>query len=334
MKANVIQFTGERQVILCEEPLRPLAAGEILVRTKRTLISTGTESIVFTRNFAPGTHFDQWVSYPFRPGYLHCGVIEAVGEGVTTWKAGDRVATRGNHASHVIISATEAWAVPDNVSDEAAAWMGIGRITQIGVRAAEHRLGDAVVVIGLGLLGQLVVQYAALCGAREIIAIDSCRARLDLLQLNIPVHRLACKVGDALSEVRKIIGGAGADVVYDVTGHHAVLSAALPLARDFGRLVLLGDTGQPNLQTLTPDVITRGVSIVGAHDGHPPSLPQRDNAWTGSRINELFLRYVSRGQIGVQHLTTHRFRPDQAAKAYEMLQTDRDSAMAVFFEWD
>ena len=204
MKNRIIEFTGERQVCVREEALRELHEGEVLVRTTRTLISTGTESIVFTRNFAPGTHFDHWVKYPFFPGYLHCGIIESVGPGVTSWKAGDRVATRANHASHVIVRAEDAWAVPENVSDESAAWMGIGRITQLGVRAAEHRLGDAVVVVGLGLLGQLVVQYAALSGAREIIAVDASQARLDLLKPRIPVHRFARSVSEVLPQVREI----------------------------------------------------------------------------------------------------------------------------------
>jgi len=62
--------------------------------------------------------------------------------------------------------------------------------------------------------------------------------------------------------------GRRADVVYDVTGHHAVFATALPLARKFGTVVLLGDAGNPQLQTLTPDVITRGLRIVGAHDMH------------------------------------------------------------------
>lgn len=333
MNRTAIEFTGSRQLRLVQEPVPAPGPGQLLVRVRRSLVSTGTEGIIYARDFSPGTHFDTWIKYPFRPGYLTCGVVEAVGSDVTTFAPGDRVAARGQHASHVIVEAARSARVPENVNDESAAWMGLGKITQVGVRAAEHRLGDSVVVIGLGLLGQLVARYAHLTGAREIIAIDPSQARLDLLQLPIPIHRLAMGAAAALPEVERILGPRRADVVYDVTGHHAVFAGALTLARDFGTVVLLGDTGHPHLQTLTPDLIRRGLRIVGAHDRHPPLATPEVAAWTIGRMDELFLHYLSRRQIEVKSLVTHHFRPEDAAAAYEMLHTKRESVMGVMFDW-
>src|SRR3954468_17005054 len=109
MKRRSIIFTGKNQVqVIEEEPLGALGPGDIRVQTTRTLISTGTEGIVLGRKFSPGTHYDTWVKYPFRPGYSHVGSVSAVGEGVSEFRAGDRVATRGGHSSEVVVKAAHA----------------------------------------------------------------------------------------------------------------------------------------------------------------------------------------------------------------------------------
>jgi 2-desacetyl-2-hydroxyethyl bacteriochlorophyllide A dehydrogenase len=329
-----IQFTGQSALRIATGPVPTPAAGQLLLQTTRTLISTGTEGICFTRNFAPGTHWDGWVKYPFDPGYLQVGQVIALGPGVTGWNIGDRAVTRAGHASHALVSADQVLHVPDNVPDDDAVWMGLGKITQLGVRAAEHVLGDDVVIVGLGLLGQLVVQYVRLMGARRIIAIDTAPLRLEMAQRHGATHTLSMTAADALPRIKEITCGRLADVVYDITGFPAVFASALPLARRFGKVVLLGDAGSPHLQTLTPDVVTRGVRIVGAHDSHAPATATDREPWTERAIYELFLTYLSRGQVQVRDLVTHRFQPQQAPEVYAMLQTpQRQTCMGVMFEW-
>jgi 2-desacetyl-2-hydroxyethyl bacteriochlorophyllide A dehydrogenase len=333
MKRKSIIFTGKDQVqVIEEEPLAAPGPGEIQVQTTRTLISTGTETIVLGRKFSAGMHFDQWVKYPFRPGYSHVGRVTVVGTDVTEFRVGDRVATRAPHTSHAQVKAVHAVKIPDDVSDDDATWTALGKITQIGVRAAEHRLGDSVAVIGLGLLGQLVVQYVRLMGASEIIAIDPATMRLEMAKSHGATMTLAMGANDAISEVQRLTNG-GPRIVYDVTGHYVVFPAALAMCADHGRVVLLGDTGTPELQHLTPDVIRRGLTIVGAHDRHAPPDPIPGIEWNAPQIFELFLKYISRGQMRVSDLVTHRFKPHQAAEAYAVLERQREKAMGVIFEW-
>jgi 2-desacetyl-2-hydroxyethyl bacteriochlorophyllide A dehydrogenase len=334
MKRKSILFAGKDQVqVVDEEPLPPPGRGEIVVQTTRTLISTGTEGIVLGRKFSPGTHYDTWVKYPFRPGYSHVGRVSAVGAGVTEFHAGDRVATRGSHSSQVVVKAIHAVRIPDEVSDDDATWTALGKIAQVGVRAAEHRMGDAVAVIGLGLVGQLVAQYVRLMGASDVIAIDPAEMRLGMAKSHGATHVLPLRADQAVDEVKRLTGDRGARVVYDVTGHPAVFPEALKMTADHGRVVLLGDTGTPELQHLTPDVIRRGLTIVGAHDRHAPADPTPGIEWDARRVFELFLTYLARGQMRVSDLVTHRFKPDQARDAYTMLETDRERAMGVIFEW-
>jgi 2-desacetyl-2-hydroxyethyl bacteriochlorophyllide A dehydrogenase len=334
MQRKSIIFAAKDQVrIIDEEPLHALGTGEIQVQTTRTLISTGTEGIVLGRKFSPGTHWDAWVKYPFRPGYSHVGRVIGVGDGVTDFRVGDRVATRANHTSHVVIAAQLALRIPDEVSDDDGTFTALGKIAQIGVRAAEHRMGDSIAIIGLGLVGQLVVQYVRLMGASQIIAIDPAEMRLQMAKAHGETTTLAMPAAEALVEVKRLTGDRGARVVYDVTGHPAVFPEALKLAADHGRIVLLGDTGTPELQHLTSDVIRRGLSIVGAHDRHAPWELNAGVEWDARRVSELFLAFLARGQMRVNDLITHRFKPEQAAEAYAMLDKQRDRAMGVLFEW-
>lgn len=334
MTNKYICFPEPRRVVVETETAPVPQAGELLVATTRTLISTGTESIVLTKNFTDDNpSWGNWVRYPFRAGYLHVGRVVAVGPDVVGWTAGDRVATRHPHASHIVVQANEAVRIPANVSDEEATWMGLGQIVQVGIRAAKHELGDTVAIIGLGLLGQVACQYARVLGARTIIAIDTAPARLEFAKSSGATHVLPMTAGEALASVRAITGGAGVDVVYDVTGNYRVLPTALPLLRDFGRLVMLGTTGSPEKQTLCDDLVRRGLQIIGAHAVHAPRRSDNPAAWTAKKMHELFLHYLSTRQINVSGLITHTFAPDDAPKAYELLERERATAMGVLFRW-
>jgi threonine dehydrogenase-like Zn-dependent dehydrogenase len=122
-------------------------------------------------------------------------------------------------------------------------------------------------------------------------------------------------------------------VVYDVTGHPSSFPAALALPRRLGKVVLLGDVPAPSEQRLTPDVVTRGLRIIGAHDSNPPHDPSDHAWWTHRHMGELFFDYLERGQMKVSHLVTDRYEPEQAAECYAALSADRSAAMGVLFDW-
>jgi len=334
MTSPAILFTGKDQVELREIDVPDPQPGEVLIEARRTLVSTGTECTCLRRDFEPGSHWDHWVQYPFRPGYSHVGVVVRAGEGVTRLKPGDRVVSWSAHARHVIAPEEVAIPVPDGVSDDDAAWFGIAYIVQNGVRRAEHQMGEDVVIVGLGLLGQLAVQFVRLMGAREIIAVDTAPRRLEMAGAHGATLLLPRSIAEVKPEVDAATGGRGADVVYDITGHPAVLPLALPLVRTLGKFVLLGDPGSPTRQHLTGDVITRGLKIIGAHANNPPAVPSADNWWSRANIVRLFLTYLERGQMRVDDLITHRFAPREASQAYRLLNEERANAMGVLFDWE
>lgn len=333
MNNPAIAFTGANLVELHDRPVPEPAAGEVLIESRRTLISTGTELTCLGRRFEPGSHWDEWVKYPFYSGYSCAGVVVKTGAGVTAFKPGDRVASRTAHTRFVVAPEAALVRIPDGVSDDEAVWFGIACIVQNGVRRAQHELGDAVVVIGLGLLGQLAVQFARLSGAREIIAIDTAPRRLEMARAGGATLVLEKSAADSRADVLAATGGRLADVVYDITGHPAVLPLTFPLTRTLGKIVLLGDAGNPSQQHLTGELISRGLHIIGAHDNNPPKFASDHAWWTRNHMADLFMTYLAQGRMRVADLITHRFAPAQAPEAYRRLVEDRATAMGVVFDW-
>ena len=329
MRSTNIVFTGRQQAELRDEPVPDLAPDGVAVRTRVSLISSGTETICYRGESDPGTHWHGWIRYPFHPGYSNVGVIEQTGEAVAGSAAGDRVFTSCNH-HQVAVARGAAVPIPDAVSDESAAWTKLATIAQTGVRRAQLAMGATVAIIGLGPLGQLLSQYARVMGAERVIAIDPLASRLQVAIDHGATHQFAGSAGDALPFVEELTGGLRADVVFDATGHPPVLPLALALARQFGLVMLIGDAPNPSRQVLTSDVITRQISIRGTHN---ENLPGDQALWSPARQAELFYTYLMRGQMRVDDLITARHSPADAPRVYARLLNDRGASLGVLFDW-
>jgi 2-desacetyl-2-hydroxyethyl bacteriochlorophyllide A dehydrogenase len=327
MTAQRLVFPGKQKVLIEDfDPGQP-GKGQVLVRTHLSLMSTGTENIVFNRNFDPGTHWDNWVKYPFYPGYAMVGVVEEIGEGVTTLKPGQRVAYRNGHRSHDVVSAEACFPIPDNVPFEQAAWFALGKITFHGALAAGYHLGDSVLIIGAGPIGQMTIRWARAAGAASIVVVDTAAIRMPLAKAGGATALIEKSITDARDAVLEAGGGVLPRLVIDGTGHAAVFSAALGLTANFGKVVVLGDTGAPGQQKLTSDVITRGLTIIGAHDGHETAT------WTSKTIIRYFFTLAATGRFPLEGLTSHVFAPLDCAEAYATANRDRAATMGLVFDW-
>jgi len=332
MKSSRIVFTGPEQVELVEEEVGDPGPGEVTLQTAVNLISTGTELICYRGSWDPGTHWSGFGAYPLYPGYCTVGRIIKVGDGVTELQEGDRICVTIPHRQFANISATQIWSrpLPDAVTDEEATWAVLGVITQTGVRHVEHVMGDTAVIIGLGPLGQLVVQYLRAMGLQEVLAVDQIQSRLDVAVEHGATGAFCGSAADAKDFVLEHTEGRLVDVVYDVTGHYAVLPMALPLARDFGKVILLGDSPHPSRQNLTDDILNRQLKLIGTRSSF---LPPQYEYWTPIRQAQLFLDYLQRGQMRVADLITHRFAPQDAVEVYRSLYEQRENTLGVLFDW-
>lgn len=333
MQSQFIVFPAKARIEIREEQIAAPAPDEILCAATKSLISIGTETNCLRGIFDPGTNWENFVQYPFRPGYSMVARVLAVGKAVADFKEGDRITSRTPHQQFFNTKLTDTFRLPDSISDEDATWTRLAGTTQLGVRRAELKLGESVAVIGLGMLGQLVVQYAAIAGARRVIAIDPVLNRLTLAQTHGATHTLALDAKSAHAVVAEITHGRMLDAVFDVTGHPAVLAPAVQLLRKFGRVVLLGDTTRPNQQFIGPGVVSNSISILGIHGTGHPAQATEFSPWSREEMATLFFDYLVQGRMRVNDLITHHVSPLEAPPVYSQLLADRAGMVGVVFDW-
>jgi 2-desacetyl-2-hydroxyethyl bacteriochlorophyllide A dehydrogenase len=333
MQSLNILFTAPGAVELRSEAVPPLRAGEILCEAVVSLISIGTETACLRGVFEPGTMWADWVRYPFHPGYSMTARVLEVGAGVTGLRPGDRVAVSGNHRQRFTSPASEAYLLPDAISDEEGTWMLLACTTQLAVRRAALQLGERVAVVGLGLLGQLVVQYCRVAGARQVVAINRSAGRLDIAREHGATHTIAGNVAEVVEEAAQITGGRLFDAVFDVTSHTSSLASATALARRLGRVVLLGDSPTPSEQSLGRHVVSRSLAILSIHGSLRGEPTSAFHPWGAQAMAELFFDYLQQGRMRVSDLITQRHSPRDAPAVYGALLHGSPEELGIIFDW-
>ena len=333
MKSLNILFTAPGKVELVEEEVPQLEENWVLCRTERSLISIGTETRCLEGKFEEGSHWAAWVKYPFHPGYDNTAVVLEVGSAVKDLKPGDRVASGAQHKQYFVRDAGNVQKIPDGVDMADATWIDIMRVSQNVVRKCQIQMGDTVVVIGQGPIGQMVTQFARICGAMRIITVDPMEARAEMSWKSGATHVLTCGADEAKEALLEITGGKLADIVFDTTGYHKVLAQAVDLTRRYGKVGLVGDTVNASQQVIGAGVVSKSISIIGAHGNMTVPFDNDFYPWTKNFTNEISMEYIAQKRIRCDHLVSHTVSPEQAPEIYEALLKDRSSYFGVVFDW-
>ena len=322
------RITFRQQAVVALEDFSPMPPrpDEVLVRTISSLISIGTETTVLNRKYGDDTHFAKQFPFPrLQTGNQAIGVVEQCGGEVIALSPGDRVFIRKAHASHWTLPASSCSRVPDTVNNECAIWCGFAKIAYRAVEAAPFRPSGNTLVIGAGPVGQMAARWALASGMNRVVACDLSAKRLGLLPSGVEV--LLGSIAENKDALMSLCNHEGFESVIESTGAAAVFQTALSLAAPLGKVVLLGDSGFPAQQSLTPDVMTKGLSIVGAHEAIDRC------GLTQLEIDELFFRLVQRGSFDVTALITHSFEPAEYEQAYTLVSDNRAQAVGVIFKW-
>ena len=315
---------------IAEEP----APHGVVVKSACSLISAGTELAMYS-----GSHigFSQPnpPQFPVDMGYALAGVVQAVGRAVTEWAPGDRVVVYAAHGDWAVCDArtSRIWRLPPGVTMEQGALAVLGGISAVGVRQGNVALGETVVVLGLGLIGQFAAQLARLSGARPVIGVDLLPNRVGIAGVG-GICVLNPAESDVGQTVNDLTGGRMAEVVIEATGNPAVIAQALELAGDGGRVVLLGSPrGTVEIDPYSA-VHHKGVSLIGAHarvSGHAYTV--RD-PWTRERNLALVLDLFADRSLRSEGLVSHRVQPDDIGEAYERLVERPSDFLGVLIKWD
>jgi 2-desacetyl-2-hydroxyethyl bacteriochlorophyllide A dehydrogenase len=337
MRGRRIAFTGTRRAEWEEFSLPDqLESHQVLVKTIWSAVSAGTETAIYA-----GTHIGfrtagaRYPRYPYLAGYAATGTVLGVGSEVHGFAPGQIVAFPGKHATHGVWDVREdpIVAVPENVGADVAALARLGTISLNGIRLARISLGDSIIVMGAGLIGQFASQFAKLSGGRHVVIVDRIASRLRAaLECGISLV-VDVSERDAVVSGREISRGRGFDVVVEATGAAPVVAQSLELAARFGRVVLLGSPrGRVEIDPYH-HIHSPGVTVIGAHTATTPGTETVASRWTTRANFELVIDLLATGDLRVAPLVSHRLPAAQAFDIYEAIVTRPEDQLGVLLDW-
>jgi predicted dehydrogenase/threonine dehydrogenase-like Zn-dependent dehydrogenase len=349
-------------IVVEEVPAPAPGPREILVRVAYSCVSAGTELAglrtsalpLYRRALRQPEHVrralemirEQGVARTWRrvtgelaagspTGYSVSGEVLEVGAHLEGFGPGERVACAGagfaNHAELVSVPVNLAAHVPEAVDLADASTVTLGAIALQGVRRCQPTLGESIVVLGLGLLGQLTAQLLRANGCR-VIGVDVNAARVRIARSMGMAVGLDPGTGDWVAQVHRLTDAAGADAVIVTASSSSaqVITEALRCCRRKARVIVVGDV---NLHIERVDLYAKELDLListsygpGRYDplyeegGQDYPLPYV--RWTENRNMQAYLGMLAAGSVRLEPLRAGVFEVDRAAEAYEALKRD------------
>ena len=336
MKNRAIIFTEPNTAKLMDKGEIPeLKENEVRVKTMFSTVSCGTEKANITGdpNVAPGGAGG--VIFPRQLGYSSSGVVEAVGEKVTSVKPGDRVVMRwSTHSQYNILKEDTVVKIEsDDISMQEAAVAFITTFPMAAIRKTRFEMGESVLVMGLGLLGQIAVKLARLAGAVPIVAVDPVKERREEALKNGADFAFDPFEEGFASKVKEVTNG-GANVCIEVTGVGSGLDGALDCMAKFGRVALLGCTRSSDF---TIDYYKKvhgpGITLIGAHTMARPNVESHAGWFTHRDDINSILKLVSGGRLDIKGMIKELHKPEDCQEVYNRLVKDKNFPTLIQFDW-
>ncbi|OJW85232.1 MAG: dehydrogenase [Bacteroidetes bacterium 46-16] len=361
---QIIQDLKNGDTILEEVPVPAIKGGYVLIRSTRSLVSQGTERMLIefgkagwiskarqqpervkmvlnkikTDGLKPtiDTVVNK-LSQPIPLGYSNAGVVIGIGKGVSGLSIGDRVVSNGPHAEVVSVPQNLVAKIPDNVSDEEAAFTVIGAIGLQGIRLAAPTFGETVVVVGLGLIGQMTAQLLKANGCK-VIGLDYDE---DKLALAAQKGIIAANPGinDPVKLVNSLTTDTGADAVIITASNknNDIIAQAANMSRKRGRIVLVGVIGlELNRADFYEKELSFQVSCSYGPGRYDPAYEQKGHdypigfvRWTEKRNFEAILEAISGKQLDVSSLISERIPLQNYAQAYSNMSATKRIATII-----
>jgi predicted dehydrogenase/threonine dehydrogenase-like Zn-dependent dehydrogenase len=365
---QILQDLDSGATQVAEVPAPQCKPGHVLIGSRRTLVSAGTERMLV--EFGEAGYLEKarqqpervkkvldkiqtdglWptveavqakLDRPMPLGYCQTGVVLETGEGVDHVAVGDRVVSNGHHAEVVSVPKHLVAPVPEGVSDDEAAFAVAGAIALQSIRLAEPTLGERFAVSGLGLVGLLTVQLLRAHGC-EVVGIDMIEDRLELAE-SFGAETVHLGDGeDPVAAGKAFSGGHGVDgvIVAAATDSSEPIHQAAQMSRKRGRIVLVGVTG---LELDRADFYEKELSFQvscsygpGRYDKNYEEqgldYPIGFVRWTEQRNFEAVLQMMAEGKLDVEPLISERHSVSDAAEAYRSI-TGGGDAIGVLLDY-
>jgi predicted dehydrogenase len=324
--------------ILWDTPIPNPAPGEVLIKNHYSVVSSGTELAAIevantsvTDKFQNSSNIEKGLDLlkkegfravwnavfpknllPVQLGYSAAGEIVKVGKGVSSYHVGDKVVSNGGHAEYVVVSENLCSRIDENTDIKEAAFTVLGSIALHGVRLSDTTLGSKVVVIGLGVIGQLVCKLAEVQGS-EVIGIDPDPERSK--------NKDNFFTSDDEVELRDV----DTVIITAASSSNEPIELATKIARNKAKIVVVGDIP---LNISRNDFYYKELELVvsksygpGRYDKQYEALgndyPIEYVRWTENRNFEAFTKLLSQKQIHLLDLVSEEIAFDDAPSVYE-----------------
>ena len=358
---QVIQSLRSGKTSLIETPVPKVSSDTILIKSCKTLISSGTEKMLidFGKSNLLKKAYKQpekvkmvlnkfqtdglystietvlnKLDQPLPLGYCNVGKAIDIGSNIRNFSIGDRVVSNGSHAEFVTVPKNLCAKIPKNVSDEEAVFAILGSIALQGLRNTEPTLGESIVVSGLGVIGLLTVQLLIANGCK-VLGLDFDSNRLSLASefgadvFNLSNSKNLNSYVDTFSNNR----GIDAAIITATTSSNEPIIQAAEICRKRGRITLVGVTGLELPRDLFyKKELTFKVSSSYGPGRYDTNYEQKGQdypiayvRWTEQRNFEAILDLISKGSLNVRPLITKKFEIDDVDSAYKLLASDKPS---------
>lgn len=333
-----IIFTAPNTAELVDVPTGEPGEFDVLVDVAYSTISPGTEraNITGDMNIAPGRDAAHTHGFPRKLGYSAAGTVIKVGSRVTHVKVGDRVVVCfGVHTKYSLVNESKAIKIlDDSISLEEAAMSVIATFPAAGLRKTRPEFGESAIVMGLGLLGQLAVQFCRAAGCAPVIAVDPIEERRAYAEKMGADYTFDPFAPDFVQNVKKVTNGKGVNVAVEVTGGGKALDQVLDCMARFGRVSLLGCTRSSDF---TIDYYRKvhfpGITLVGAHTAARPNCESAPGYWCYD--DELYgiFKLLKGGRIHFKDMIAETHLPEEAPEVYTRLVHEKNFPLVVQFDW-
>ncbi len=365
---QIIQDLKKGNTILEEVPAPKVKPGQVLIKTSRTLVSLGTERMLV--EFGKANYIQKAkqqpdkvkmvmdkvktdglkptyesvvnkLNQPLPLGYCNVGEVIELGKGVSEFKIGDRVASNGAHAEFVSIPKNLVAKVPDNVTDDEAAFTVIGAIALQGIRLCNPTFGETIVVIGLGLIGLVTAEMLKANGC-NVIGFDFDEQKINIAQqkgINAVNLSNGTNPVNYTLEYTNEIGVDG--VIITASGKSdEIIHQAAEMSRKRGRIILIGVIG---LNIRRDDFFKKELTFqVSASYGpgrYDDNYEQKGQdypigfvRWTEKRNFEAVLSAISKGQLDVKPLITERVKLENYQEIYGDMRKSGSIASILLYD--
>ncbi len=335
---QIIQSFKTGETSIEEIPVPVVSKGAVLIQTTFSLVSLGTEKMlvefgkssliskarqqpdkvkqvldkVKSDGLLPTLEavFNK-LEQPIPLGYCNVGRILAVGEGVSGFAIGDRIASNGHHAEFVSVPQNLVAKIPDSITDEEACFTVIGSIGLQGIRLCNPTYGETIVVIGLGLIGLITAQILKANGAR-VIGVDLSADKCKLVQswgIDVINPSMGNNVVKSVLDLTNQIGADGV-IITASTKSNEVITQAAQMSRKRGRIILVGVIGlELNRADFYEKELSFQVSCSYGPGRYDENYEQKGMdyplpfvRWTEKRNFETILQAIANGQLKVNEL--------------------------------